>query len=144
MTLILDAAPLVALADPEEPAFESLLGILRGEEGPLIVPAPVTAEVDYLLGQRFGESARRAFLSDLAAQRYDVACLERDDYSTVATLDARYADLGLGLADCSIVVLAARHQTRRLLSFDERHFRTVAPLQGGVFELLPADRDGDR
>jgi len=37
------------------------------------------------------------------------------------------------------MVLAERYETRRLLSFDERHFRAVAPLQGGSFELLPAD-----
>lgn len=139
MTLILDAAPLVALADAREPRLEALLKIRDEEEGSLVLPAPVAAEVDYLLGARFGEAARRAFLSDLAAQRYDVACLEAGDYRTVAELDARYADLGLGLADCSILVLAERFGTRRLLSFDERHFRAVAPLQGGSFQLLPAD-----
>ena len=139
MTLILDAAPLVALADAREPRLEALLRIREEEDGPLVLPAPVAAEVDYLLGARFGEAARRAFLSDLAAQRYDVACLEAGDYRTVADLDARYADLGLGLADCSILVLAERFGTRRVLSFDERHFRAVAPLQGGSFQLLPAD-----
>ena len=139
MTLILDAAPLVALADAREPRLEALLKIRDEEEGSLVLPAPVAAEVDYLLGARFGAAARRAFLSDLAAQRYDVACLEAGDYRTVAELDARYADLGLGLADCSILVLAERLGTRRLLSFDERHFRAVAPLQGGSFQLLPAD-----
>lgn len=139
MTLVLDAAPLVALADAKEPQLEALLRIRDEEEGRLVLPAPVAAEVDYLLGVRFGEAARRAFLSDLAAQRYDVACLEADDYRAVSELDARYSDLGLGLADCSIVVLAERYETRRLLSFDERHFRAVAPLQGGSFELLPAD-----
>ena len=139
MTLILDAAPLVASADAKEPKLEALLRIRDEEEGPLVLPAPVAAEVDYLLGVRFGDAARRAFLSDLAAQRYEVACLEPGDYRTVAELDARYADLGLGLADCSIVVLAERYATRRLLSFDARHFRAVAPLQGGAFTLLPAD-----
>ena len=139
MTLILDAAPLVASADAKEPKLEALLRIRDEEEGPLVLPAPVAAEVDYLLGVRFGEAARRAFLNDLAAQRYEVACLEPGDYRTVAELDARYADLGLGLADCSIVVLAERYATRRLLSFDARHFRAVAPLQGGAFTLLPAD-----
>jgi uncharacterized protein len=139
VTLILDAAPLVALADVREPQLEALLK-LRGEEnGSLVLPAPVAAEVDYLLGVRFGEAARRAFLSDLAAQRYEVACLEAGDYSAVAEIDARYSDLGLGLADCSIVVLAERYEARRLLSFDERHFRAVTPLQGGSFTLLPAD-----
>lgn len=139
MTLVLDAAPLVALADAKEPQLEALLRIRGEEEGRLVLPAPVAAEVDYLLGVRFGEAARRAFLSDLAAQRYDVACLEADDYRAVSELDIRYSDLGLGLADCSIAVLAERYETRRLLSFDERHFRAVAPLQGGSFELLPAD-----
>jgi predicted nucleic acid-binding protein len=138
VTLILDAAPLVALADAKEPQLEALQKI-REEEGPLVLPAPIAAEVDYLLGVRFGHAARRAFLSDLAAWRYDVACLEASDYPAVAELDAQYSDLGLGLADCSIAVLAERYETRRLLSFDERHFRAVAPLQGGAFELLPAD-----
>ena len=127
------------LADAREPRLQALLRIRDEEEGSLVLPAPVAAEVDYLLGVRFGEAARRAFLSDLAARRYDVACLEAGDYRTVADLDARYADLGLGLADCSILVLAERYETRRLLSFDERHFRAVAPLQGGSFQLLPAD-----
>jgi predicted nucleic acid-binding protein len=139
VTLILDAAPLVASADAREPQLEALLRVRDQEEGPLVLPAPVAAEVDYLLGVRFGEAARRAFLGDLAAQRYDVVCLEAGDYRTVAELDTRYSDLGLGLADCSIVVLAERYGTRRLLSFDERHFRTVASLQGGSFTLLPAD-----
>lgn len=139
MTLVLDAAPLVALADAKEPQLETLLRLRDEEEGRLVLPAPVAAEVDYLLGVRFGEAARRAFLSDLAAHRYDVACLEADDYRAVSELDIRYSDLGLGLADCSIAVLAERYEARRLLSFDERHFRAVTPLQGGSFELLPAD-----
>jgi hypothetical protein len=37
------------------------------------------------------------------------------------------------------MALAERYGTRRLLTFDERHFRAVTPLQGGAFELLPAD-----
>jgi predicted nucleic acid-binding protein len=139
VTLLLDAAPLVALADAKEPQLEALLRIREEEKGRLVVPAPVAAEVDYLLGVRFGEAARRAFLSDLAARRYDVACLEADDYRAVSELGVRYSDLGLGLADCSIAILAERYETRRLLSFDERHFRAIAPLQGGAFELLPAD-----
>jgi uncharacterized protein len=139
VTLILDAAPLVALADAREPQLEALLRVRDEEEGPLILPAPVAAEVDYLLGVRFGEAARRAFLSDLAARRYDVACLEAGDYQVVAELDIRYSDLSLGLADCSIAIFAERYGTRRLFSFDERHFRAVTPLQGGSFALLPAD-----
>jgi len=73
------------------------------------------------------------------AGRFTVASLKREDYTTIADLESRYADLSLGLADCALVVLAHRYETTRILSFDERHFRTVTPLGGGSFTLLPAD-----
>jgi len=139
VTLILDTAPLVSLADTSEPRRDAVLAALRDEDGPLILPAPATAEIDYLLGSRFGPGAREAFLTDLASGRFTVACLELGDYAIAVDLDRRYADLGLGLVDSSAVILAARHRTRRILTFDERHFRAVAPLDGGAFTILPAD-----
>ncbi|MDP8967130.1 MAG: PIN domain-containing protein [Actinomycetota bacterium] len=139
MTLLIDAAPIVALAEPTEPERDAILDALTEETGALVIPAPTTAEIDYLLGQRFGAAARRAFLADLAAGRFSVGNLERADYVTIIDLETRYADLDLGLADCALVTLAARHRTTRVLSFDERHFRAVAPLHGRAFTLLPAD-----
>lgn len=139
MTIVVDAAPLVALADEREPQREAILDVLRTERGRLFIPAPVTAEVDYLLGRRFGPRARRAFVEDLAARRFETTCLDVRDYADAVELDRRYADLDLGLADVSIVVLARRLGTRRILTFDDRHFRAVRPLQGGAFTLLPAD-----
>ena len=114
--------------------------VLRDEPGELVVPAPVTAEVDYLLGKRLGRSARLAFLDDLAAGRFTVGCLDAEDHAVVLSLESRYQDLDVGLADLSVVVLAARYDTRRLLTFDERHFRALQPLSGGGrFTLLPMD-----
>jgi uncharacterized protein len=139
VTLVIDAAPLVALADEREPRRVKILELLQSERGSLFIPAPVTAEVDYMLGQRFGPPARRAFLEDLAARRYESPGLEARDYQTMLEFDHRYADLNLGLADLSVAVVARRVGTRRILTFDERHFRAVRPLQGGVFTLLPAD-----
>lgn len=55
MTLILDTAPLVSLADASEPRRDAILDALRHEDGPLILPGPATAEIDYLLGSRFGQ-----------------------------------------------------------------------------------------
>ncbi len=54
-------------------------------------------------------------------------------------LEARYADLQLGLADCALVVLADRYATDRIVSFDERHCRAATSLPGQAFTLLPAD-----
>lgn len=114
--------------------------ILREESGALVIPAPTTAEVDYLLGRRLGRSARLAFLDDLAAARFDVAGLDADDHGVIVDLERRYEGLDAGLADLSAVVVAARCGTRRILTFDERHFRALRPLQGGHFTLLPHDR----
>jgi predicted nucleic acid-binding protein len=90
-----------------------------------------------MLQARLGMPASRVFLSDLAAGAFRVECLEPEEYTLVLALDQRYADLRLGLADLSIIVLARRFNTRRILTFDRRHFGAVEPLQGGAFELLP-------
>lgn len=44
----------------------------------------------------------------------------------------------MGLADLSVLAVARRFNTLRILTFDERRFRTLRPLDGGSFVLLPA------
>jgi predicted nucleic acid-binding protein len=65
--------------------------------------------------------------------------VEPADYQVLVDLERRYASLDVGLADLSTVISAAKADTRRLLTFDERHFRVLRPLNGGTFTLLPAD-----
>ena len=130
----------MALADRRDPHATAVREVLEAEPEELVVPAPVTAEADYMLRRRLGSGAARAFLEDVADGRFRVDGLTREEHALVLSLHDRYADLDLGLADLSVVVLAHRHRTRRLLTFDERDFRAVSPLQGGAFTLLPADR----
>ena len=49
VTLIVDAAPLVALGDSRDRLHDAIGDLLRAEDGDLVVPAPVSAEVDYLI-----------------------------------------------------------------------------------------------
>ena len=49
MTLIVDAAPLVALGDSRDRLHGAVGDLMRAEGGDLVVPAPVSAEVDYLI-----------------------------------------------------------------------------------------------
>jgi uncharacterized protein len=140
VTLIINAAPLIALGDDRDPLHATVRRCLGMELGLLVIPAPVTAEVDYLVRQRGGTKAGRRFLQDLAEGRFRVEGLIRGEHGIALTLHDQYAGLRLGLADLSVVVLAYRFHTRRLLTFDERDFRPVKPLQGGVFTLLPADQ----
>lgn len=140
MTLIVDSAPLVALADRRDPNKASVQAILELEIGPIVMSMAVAAEVDHLLRRRAGPGPRRAFLRDIAAGRFRVECLADDDWGQVAELEARYADLAPGLADLSLVLLASRHGTTRILTFDHRDFRVLRPLSGApAFELLPSE-----
>ena len=141
MTLIIDAAPLVALGDSRDPLHSQIGDLLRGEPGELVAPAPVSAEADYLVRRRGTAQAARAFLRDVAAGRFLVEGLTPDEHALAARLDEQYTDLELGLADASVVILAKRFRTTRLLSFDDRDFRAVTPLGGGHFTLLPRDED---
>jgi uncharacterized protein len=141
VTLIIDAAPLVALGDSRDPLHSRVGDMLQTERGDLVVPAPVSAEADYLIRHRGTAQAARAFLRDVAAGRFLVEGLTAEEHAIAARLDEQYADLQLGLADASVVILAKRFRTTRLLTFDERDFRAVTPLGGGHFTLLPRDED---
>ena len=44
MTVIVDAAPLVALGDANDPYFPRIDRLLKTVDGTLVIPAPVTAE----------------------------------------------------------------------------------------------------
>ena len=100
----------------------------------------IVAEADYLILRRLGPDVELAFVADITAATFVVECLTRDELLRARELIARYRDLRLGLADASLVVLAQRYGTRRILTFDERAFRAVLPLQGGAFTILPGDR----
>jgi uncharacterized protein len=137
--LILDAGALYAQADADEPQHAAVAGLLREERDTLVTSQIVAAEADYLIMRRLGIDVELAFLDDLAAGTYVMDALTHPELTVARDVAARYRDLELGLADASLVVLAARWQTRRILTLDERAFRTVTPLQGGFFTMPPAD-----
>lgn len=139
MALLLDATALLSQADAEEPLHELVSALIRDENGPLVTSEFIAAEADYLILKRLGIDAELAFLADLAAGTFTMECLTLDDLRAARDLVAKYRDLKLGIADASLVVIANRFSTRRILTFDQRAFRAVAPLQGGSFTLLPAD-----
>jgi predicted nucleic acid-binding protein len=140
VTLIVDAGPLYGHADARDPDHQAVAEVLDGERGPLVVSSFAAAEADYMILERLGLDAELAFLTDLASGSFQVECLTMSELGTARDVAKGHRDLRVGLADASLVVLAARFATRRILTFDERHFRALAPLEGGRFALLPADR----
>lgn len=140
VSLIVDAGALFAQADRSDPAHSSVASALQNERGPLITSQIAAAEADHLILTRLGVDVELAFLEDLVAGTFTAEALTNQDLAAARDIVGRYRDLGVGLADASLVVLADRHRTNRLLTLDERCFRAMTPLQGGSFLLLPADR----
>ena len=140
MALVVDAGALYAQADSADPGHKAVRAVLLAEREELATTELAVAEADYLILDRLGPDAEAAFLEDLSAGTFTVDCLDRAGITEAAGIISRYRDLRLGLADASLIVLAARYATRRILTLDKRAFRAVQPLQGGAFEVLPARR----
>jgi hypothetical protein len=100
---------------------------LERERETLVTTELAVAEADYLILDRLGLDVELAFLDDLAEGTFVVECLDRSQLRAARDVVARYRDLQLGLAAASLVVIAERYATRRLLTFHERAFRAVPP-----------------
>ncbi len=137
--VICDTSGLFAAFVENEARYPETAESLARAQPPRVVSPYVVAELDYLLRRRGGAPAARAAMHRLTGGAYEIACLDASELRQALGIDQRYADLDIGIVDASLVVLAARYNTRDLLTLDERHFRKVTPIQGGAFRLLPLD-----
>ena len=137
--ILLDTSGLLAALDASEEHHEAAASALTQAGEPRVLSPFVLAELDYLLARHVSARAARSFLAEVARGAYELAPFDADDVSRASDVLDRYADLGLGLADASIVVLAARYRTLDVLTLDEGHFRAIIGPRNRPFRLLPAD-----
>jgi uncharacterized protein len=137
--IICDTSGLVAAYSTADHRRDRIADLLSSEPDALILSPFVLAELDYLIATRAGVQHELRVLSDVAAGVYTLADFGPADVAQAAELVERYEDMRIGLADASLVVLAARYDTARLLTLDEKHFRAIRPLRGDAFTILPAD-----
>ena len=76
--------------------------------GAILVPAPVVAEVGYLLGRAGDAKIEAAFLRSIVQQALTIVDLELADYERMAELVETYADFPLGTTDAAVVAVAER------------------------------------
>jgi len=135
--IVADTSGLLALYNAAEPAHAAVSRLVAELREPLIVSPYVVAELDYLVATRVGPRAALGVLRELSGGAYMLPCLSADDLVVAGDVVERYADLQLGVADASLVLLADRYATSRLLTLDRRHFDVVRTLGGATFTLLP-------
>jgi hypothetical protein len=135
--VIVDTSALLAFFDTDEPDHAVVTTVVESATEPLVISPYVLAELDYLVASRLGVAAELAVLRDLAGGAWDLAAFGTEDLARAHAVVERYADQSIGLADASIVILAARYQTRTVVTLDRRHFGVVRPVDGGSFKTLP-------
>jgi uncharacterized protein len=137
--IVLDTSGLLAAIDGSQRHHADAAAVIRSSTGPLLLSPFVLAELDYLLATKVSQEAELALLDQVAAGAYRLEPMAADDIARASEIVLQYRDLGLGLSDASLVVLAERHGTLDLLTLDERHFRAIAGPGGRPFRILPAD-----
>jgi predicted nucleic acid-binding protein len=103
----------------------------------LVVSPYVVAELDHLIVRRVGVTTEIAVLRELCGGAWTLADFGAADLNRAADVVDRYRDQTVGVADASLVVLAARENTRTIATLDHRHFTVLRPLSGGRFRLVP-------
>ena len=135
--MIVDTSALLAYFDRLEPDHAAVAAIFEGSSEPLVVSPYVIAETDYLVATRHGTNAELDAMAELAGGAWELPAFDAADLVAARELIERHADQSIGVADASIVVLAARYRTTTIVTLDRRHFGVVRPLAGGRFTLLP-------
>ena len=136
--ILLDTSGLLSALDSSQTHHERAAASLASAHPPLLLSPFVLTELDYLIASRVGFAARASLLEEIKRGAYALEPMAASDVASAQAIIKRYADLGISLADASIVVLARRHRVRDVLTLDERHFR-VLQADGKPFRLLPAD-----
>jgi predicted nucleic acid-binding protein len=137
--IVLDTGGLYAALDANEALHGRAIAALVAATPPRAVSPFVLAELDYLIASRVGHQAQMALIDEVARGAYQLELFSSEDVGDAKRIMERYADLRIGLADASVVVLANRHRTLELLCTDERHFRVLRGTGGKPFRLLPFD-----
>jgi uncharacterized protein len=137
--VIVDTSVLFAYFVSSDPAHEASTIAIEGRrpDEDLVVSPLVIAELDYLVASRFGVDAELEVLRELSSGAWDLAELQAHDLGVVADIVEKYRDQDIGATDASLVVLAARHGTRRIATLDRRHFGVMRSADGKPFLIVP-------
>lgn len=91
----------------------------------VIVPALVLSEVDYFLREE--RPAMRKLVAEILdpGTTYELEPVLPTDLVRALEIDAKFADLELGLVDATVATVAERRRQYRILTIDRTHFSVV-------------------
>jgi predicted nucleic acid-binding protein len=133
--ILVDAGPLVALANRADTHHAACVAALERMRGPLVTVWPALTEAVYLVGR--WPHAQDAIMAQVESGVIRVLSLGRDDVSRLRALMEKYRDLPMDLADAALVRVAERERIRDVFTLDRRDFSIYRPLGLGRFRIVP-------
>lgn len=134
--ILVDSGIFISAADRDEPRHTECASLLRAHRD-LAVTSSVIPEAAWMIERRLGPAAEKRFLTLVTSTRFEIVDLIPEDYRRVIYLIDRYADLGLGYVDASIITVAERHGVARIATLNRRDFGVVRPAHCDAFDLIP-------
>ena len=133
--ILVDAGPLVALANRADAHHLECVETLQRLRGPLGTVWPALTEAVYLV--RRWPRAQAEVLSLVETGALRVLPLGREDLPRVRALMEKYRDLPMDLADAALVRVAERERIKTIFTIDRRDFSLYRPLGLGRFRIAP-------
>jgi predicted nucleic acid-binding protein len=135
MPLLVDTGVLFALADRSDAWHRRARTCLASTHDTLLIPVTVLPEVAYLLHERIGPDAERAFIHSIAERELAVEDVQARDWRRIEELMGDYP--AIGMVDASIVALAERLKLTSIATTDRQHFGVIRPKHIERFTLVP-------
>lgn len=132
---LIDAGPLVAALDADDPRHAAVAAVLKEERGRLTTVWPVITEAHHLL-RRCAPPQTYRLLEAIGSGAIAVAELAPEEMPEILAVMRKFADQDLQLADAALAHVAERDGYRTLITLDERDFRAVEASRRGRLKLI--------
>jgi uncharacterized protein len=137
VALVVDTGPLLAALDVNDRDHARRRDFLAEATEPIVVPAPVVVELEWMTTNRVGREEFDDFLDDVETGGVRIEPLNAQDYGRIRVLLRQYANFPLRLVDASVVAVCERLGERKVATLDHRHFGVIRPSHTRSFRLLP-------
>jgi len=136
MQIILDTSAVIGLMDKKYKKHENLKTIFTKKDNLYILPSTAIGEICYMLNSRFGNKIELIFLEEIIKTSFQLELLKDMDIVRIIEILKKYDTLNIGYVDASIVAIAERLKTNKILTLDRKHFEIIIPRGFDRFDIL--------
>ncbi|MDJ0927749.1 MAG: PIN domain-containing protein [Gammaproteobacteria bacterium] len=131
---LVDAGPLIALLQAQDPDHAACVATLKTLRGPLLTTwMPVTEAMHFLQRVPVAQTALLEMIERGALRLLDITA---DDLPAIRALLEKYRDLPMDFADATLVHVAAREHVTEMFTLDRKDFSVYRLPRGRSLRLV--------